>query len=52
MKWEGQERSRNVEDRRGAGMGGGGGMPRIGGRGVGLGTIVIAFLAAWIFAVL
>ena len=53
MKWEGQEQSRNVEDRRGErGMGGGGGgLPRIGGRGVGLGTIVIAMLAAWIFGI-
>jgi uncharacterized protein len=48
MKWEGQEQSRNVEDRRGAG--GGGGM-RIGGRGIGIGTIVIAFLASWIFGI-
>jgi len=33
MKWEGQEQSRNVEDRRGPG---GGGTPRLGGRGIGL----------------
>ena len=33
MKWEGQEQSDNVEDRRG--QGGGGGGPRIGGRGIG-----------------
>ena len=50
MKWEGQEQSRNVEDRRGMG-GGGGGMPRIGGRGIGVGTIVIALLAGWIFGI-
>ncbi len=50
MKWEGQEQSRNVEDRRGAGMGGGRGLP-IGGRGIGLGTIVIALLAGWIFGI-
>ena len=41
MKWEGEEQSRNVEDRRGAGGLGGGGR-RIGGRGVGIGTIVVA----------
>jgi predicted metalloprotease len=49
MKWEGQEQSRNVEDRRG--MGGAGGLPRIGGRGIGLGTIVIALVAGWIFGI-
>jgi uncharacterized protein len=53
MKWEGNEQSENVEDRRGSsGLGGGGGMrPRIGGKGVGLGTIVIALLAGWIFGI-
>jgi hypothetical protein len=55
MKWEGQRQSDNVEDRRGAGgLGGGlgGGMgPRIGGRGIGLGTIVIALIAGWIFGI-
>jgi hypothetical protein len=51
MKWEGQEQSTNVEDRRGGGGGGrGGGLP-IGARGVGLGTIVIALVAGWIFGV-
>ena len=49
MKWEGHERSRNVEDRRGGG--GSGGMPRVGGRGIGLGTIVIALLASVLFGV-
>lgn len=51
MKWEDQERSQNVEDRRSSGGRRGGGMPRIGGRGVGLGTIVIALLAGWIFGI-
>jgi uncharacterized protein len=52
MKWEGHERSRNVEDRRGAGSGGGmPGMRRVGGRGIGLGTIVIALLAGWLFGI-
>ncbi|MBL8329171.1 MAG: neutral zinc metallopeptidase [Rubrivivax sp.] len=51
MKWEGHEQSRNVEDRRGSSGGGGGGLPRIGGRGIGLGTIVIALLASFIFGI-
>jgi predicted metalloprotease len=51
MKWEGQRQSDNVEDRRGSGGFGGGGMPRVGGRGIGLGTIVIALLAGWIFGI-
>jgi hypothetical protein len=53
MKWEGQEQSRNVEDRRGMGVGTGGGrgLPRIGGRGIGIGTIAIALVAGWIFGI-
>ncbi len=47
MKWQGHERSDNVEDRR---RGGGGRLP-VGGRGVGLGTIVIALVAGWIFGI-
>jgi predicted metalloprotease len=47
MKWEGHRRSRNVEDRRGAGGAG----PRIGGRGIGVGTIVIALVAGWLFGI-
>jgi len=46
MKWEGQEQSSNVEDRRGAG----GGLP-IGGRGIGLGAVVVALIAGWILGV-
>ena len=49
MKWEGHEQSSNIEDRRGQGAGGGG--RRVGGRGVGIGTIVIALVAGWIFGV-
>ncbi|MDP1647354.1 MAG: neutral zinc metallopeptidase [Rubrivivax sp.] len=48
MKWEGEEQSSNVEDRRGAGGGGG---PRIGGRGIGIGTVVVALLAGWVFGI-
>jgi uncharacterized protein len=49
MKWEGQEQSDNVEDRRG--QGGSSGGSRVGGRGIGIGGIVIAMLAAWIFGI-
>lgn len=48
MRWEGQRESDNVEDRR-SGGGGGGFIP--GGRGIGLGTIVIALVAGWIFGI-
>lgn len=52
MKWEGQRRSDNVEDRRGGGFGiPGGGGRRVGGRGLGLGTIAIALVAGWIFGI-
>jgi predicted metalloprotease len=50
MKWEGQEQSENVEDRRADGGGGGGG-PLIGGRGNGLGSIAIALVAGWVFGI-
>jgi predicted metalloprotease len=56
MKWENNRQSDQVEDRRsssGGGMfgGGAGGGRRVGGRGVGLGTIVIALVAGWIFGI-
>ncbi|MGS5085779.1 KPN_02809 family neutral zinc metallopeptidase [Hydrogenophaga sp. A37] len=54
MKWENNRQSDNVEDRRnsaGGGMFGGGGQRRVGGRGIGFGTIVIALLAGWIFGI-
>jgi predicted metalloprotease len=49
MRWEGNEESTNVEDRRG--MGGGGGGFGFGGRSIGLGTIVIALIGSWFFGV-
>ncbi len=48
MKWEGNRESANVEDRRGAGASGGG---RVGGRSIGIGTIVIALLGGWVLGV-
>ena len=51
MRWENQRESGNVEDRRGQGGGGGRiGLP-VGRGGIGLGTIVIALLAGWIFGI-
>jgi len=52
MRWEGNEQSENVEDRRDEGGGGGGGfgLP-IGGRGIGIGTIAVALIAGWIFGI-
>ena len=49
MRWEGNEQSDNVEDRRSDG-GGGGGFP-IGGRSVGIGTVAVALIAGWIFGI-
>jgi uncharacterized protein len=53
MKWENNRQSDNIEDRRNApgGMLGGGGGRRRGGKGIGLGTIAVAFIAAWIFGI-
>jgi len=50
MKWEGNRESDNVEDRRDEG-GGGGGFPVFGGRGIGIGTIVIALIGGWVFGI-
>ena len=53
MKWEGNRESDNVEDRRSAGGGGGfgGGGGLLGGRSIGIGTIVVALLGGWIFGI-
>ena len=48
MKWEGNRESDNVEDRRGSG---GGGMGGIGGKSVGIGTVIIALVASYFFGV-
>ena len=50
MKWEGNRESDNVEDRRDGGGGGlGGGL--LGGRSIGIGTIVVALLGGWVFGI-
>jgi predicted metalloprotease len=51
MRWEGNEQSENVEDRRGEGGGGRGGGGFIGGRSIGIGTIAVALIAGWIFGI-
>jgi predicted metalloprotease len=55
MKWEGNRESDNVEDRRDEGGGGGGGGGLIGsvlgGRSIGVGTIVIALVAGWVMGI-
>lgn len=47
MKWEGNRQSDNVEDERGAGGGG----FRVGGGSLGIGSVVVALVAGWIFGV-
>jgi uncharacterized protein len=49
VKWEGQDQSDNVEDRRDDGGGGGG--FGFGPRHIGIGSIVVALLAGWLFGV-
>ena len=53
MKWEGNRESDNVEDRRdSSGGGGGGGLGGLlGGRSIGIGTIVVALVGGWIFGI-
>ena len=50
MRLDDQNESSNVEDRRGSGFGGGGGL-RIGRGGLGLGTIVVAFAASYFLGI-
>lgn len=47
MKWEDLQTSENIEDRRGEDGGGFGGGPRVGGGGIGLGTMVVLGLIGW-----
>ncbi|MFZ7309708.1 KPN_02809 family neutral zinc metallopeptidase [Comamonas jiangduensis] len=47
MKWEGNRQSSNVEDRRSAG----GGAPMLGGRNIGIGTIVVALIGGWVLGI-
>ena len=49
MKWEGNRESSNVEDRRDGE--GGSGSSILGGRSIGIGTIVVALLGGWIFGI-
>ena len=49
MKWEGNRESSNVEDARDS-SGGGGGFG-LGGRSIGVGSIVIALVGGWIFGI-
>jgi hypothetical protein len=49
MKLDGSRESDNVEDRRGESGGGGGGM--LGGRSIGIGTIVIALVGGWVLGI-
>ena len=51
MKWEGNRESDNVEDRRGGSGGGGGLGGLLGGRSIGIGTIVVALVGGWIFGI-
>ena len=50
MKWDGNRESDNVEDRRASGGGGSGG-GLLGGRSIGIGTIVVALLGGWVFGI-
>ena len=50
MKWEGNRESNNVEDRRGQGGGGGGGFG-LGGRSIGIGTVVLALIGWGVFGI-
>ncbi|MBB2775996.1 UNVERIFIED_ORG: putative metalloprotease [Comamonas terrigena] len=45
MKWEGNRQSDNVEDRRGDGA------PMLGGRNIGIGTIVVALIGGWVLGI-
>lgn len=44
MRWEGNRQSKNVEDRRASG-------PRVGGRSIGIGSIIVALIAWGVFGI-
>ncbi|HSV44432.1 MAG TPA: neutral zinc metallopeptidase [Ramlibacter sp.] len=50
MRWEGNRESENVEDHRAGGGGGGGGFG-LGGRTIGIGTVVIALIGGAVFGI-
>src|ERR1700742_723575 len=50
MRLDDEAESQNVEDRRGM-SGGGGGFPMGGGRTIGIGTLVVALVAAYFFGI-
>jgi predicted metalloprotease len=50
MRMDGQQESDNVEDVRGS-SGGGGGFGFGGGRSIGIGTVVVALIAGWVFGI-
>ncbi|RRD57186.1 metalloprotease [Comamonadaceae bacterium OH2545_COT-014] len=49
MRWEGHRQSDHIEDRRASGRRGGRMLP--GGRGIGIGTIVIALIGGWVLGI-
>ena len=51
MRWDGNRESDNVEDRRSDSGGGGGGGGMIGGRSIGIGTVVIALIGWGVFGI-
>lgn len=51
MKWEGNRESDHVEDRRDDGGGGFGGGGLLGGRSIGIGTLVVALLGGWVLGI-
>lgn len=51
MKWEGNRESDNVEDRRDDAGGGSSGGARLGGRSIGIGTLVVALLGGWLLGI-
>ena len=53
MRWENERESTNIEDRRGngGGLGGGSGLPFLGGGRLGLGTIAVILVGGWLLGI-